>query len=263
MRKFLAILVLFYILLLIVVFVFQRSFLYYPSHSYTLLSQTYANKTFQEINVRTADGLDLKAWYAPATSKRYTIVFFHGNGDDLATAAKDADPYIAAGYGFLVTEYRGYSGLSGKPTEAGLYADGRACIDALMARGVKSDDLLLFGYSLGTGVAAQMAEEFPVGGVMLLAPYLSIPDLAQLKYPYLPAKYIVLDRFENADKIRKIHAPLLIANGAEDKLIPPAQGRRLYDLASEPRQYNSLAGCGHNDAFDAFAVVALDWLKRL
>jgi fermentation-respiration switch protein FrsA (DUF1100 family) len=262
-RKLIGILAGFYLLLLIGVFFCQRSLLYFPSHSYVTLSEAFANKSFEELPVRTADGLDLKAWYAPATTKQFTFVFFHGNGDCLATASETADPYIADGYGFVVAEYRGYSGLPGKPTEAGLYADGRATLYALMARGVRSEKIILFGHSLGTGVAVQMAEEFHVGGVILLAPYTSIPEIAQIQYPYLPAKVLVRDRYESVKKIGNIHAPVLIVNGSGDQLIPPSQGMQLYDLANEPKEFHSIPGRGHNDAFSDLAPIALDWAGRL
>lgn len=262
-RRILGVLFSLYVLCLIGIFVFQRSLLYIPSHTYTPLSKAHAHGSFKEISVRTADGLDLKAWYAPATSKPFTFVFFHGNGDNLCTASDTADPYIAAGYGFLVAEYRGYSGLPGKPTEAGLYADGRAYLYGLMAQGVKSENIILFGHSLGTGVAVQMAEEFHVGGLMLLAPFLSIPKMAQVEYPFFPAKYLALDRFENVNKMRNIHVPVLIVNGANDQIIPPSQGKQLYALANEPRQFYSLPDHGHNDLFDDFAPIGLDWVNRL
>lgn len=113
-----------YLIALVAFFALQRKFLYFPSHIYVPLSEAGVNPAFRELAVKTEDGLGLKGWYAPATTKPFTIVFFHGNGDSLHTAAHIADPYVAAGYGFLVTEYRGYSGLPGKPTESGLYADG-------------------------------------------------------------------------------------------------------------------------------------------
>jgi hypothetical protein len=262
-RKLLGVLVCIYILFLMGFFFSQRSFLYFPSRRYVPLSEAHANRAFREITVRTADGIDLKAWYAPATSKPFTFVFFHGNGDSLYTAPPVADPYIAAGYGFLLAEYRGYSGLPGKPTETGLYADARAYIKGLMAQGVKSENMILFGHSLGTGVAVEMAGEFPVGGVMLLAPFLSIPDVAQVHFPYLPSKLLALDRYDNAKKVKNIHVPLLIVNGSNDEVIPPAQGKQLYELANEPRQFNSLPGRGHNDSFDEFAPLGLDWAGRL
>ncbi|MGA2349257.1 MAG: alpha/beta hydrolase [Terracidiphilus sp.] len=252
-----------YLLCLILFFIEQRSLLYFPSHSYVGLREAHANKSFKELSVRTEDGLALTAWYAPAASKPYTFVFFHGNGDSLNTASAIANPYIDAGYGFLLAEYRGYSGLPGKPTEAGLYADARACIHGLMAQGVRSENIILFGHSLGTGVAVQMAEEFHVGGVMLLAPYSSIAELAQITFPYFPAKFIALDRFDNFKKMSHIHTPILIINGVRDQVIPPSEGKDLYNLANEPRQFYSLPGRGHNDAFDDAAVLALDWADRL
>lgn len=241
----------------------QRHLLYLPTHTYTPLAEAYANRAFQEISVRTDDGVDLKAWYAPAAGKPCTILFFHGNGDSLLTALEVADPYIAAGYGFLLAEYRGYSGLPGSPTEAGLYEDARADLRGLAARGVDESHVILYGHSLGTGVAVEMATEFHPDGVMLLAPYLSIPKAAQAQYPFLPASLLALDRYDSEKKIGLVHAPLLIANGAQDGVIPPSQGRRLYVLANKPKEFHSIPDRGHNDAFGAFAPVSLDWLGRV
>ena len=252
-----------YLMILGAFFAFQRSLLYFPRPDSVALSEAHANRTFKEFPVRTEDGIALKAWYAPASSKQFTLVFFHGNADSLYSASSVADPYIAEGYGFLVTEYRGYSGMPGKPTEAGLYSDGRAYIRALIAQGVKSEDIVLFAHSLGTGVAVEMAKEFLVGGVILLAPYLSIPRMAQVEYPFLPAQLLTLDRFDNAAKIKGIHAPLLIVNGADDQVIPPAQGKQLYELAINPREFRSLPNHGHNDLFEDVAPIALDWVNRV
>lgn len=252
-----------YLAFMAVFFATQRSLLYYPSHSYTALTEAHANVAFKEISVRARDGIDLKAWYAPATTKPFTIVFFHGNADSLRTAAQIADPYIAAGYGFLLAEYRGYSGLPGKPTETGLYNDARAYLQELAARGIDSRHLILYGHSLGTGVAVQMASEFHVGGLMLLAPYLSIPKLAQVDFPFFPSTYLALDRFENERKIKYIRTPLLIVNGSEDQVIPTSHGRILYSLADQPKEFHSLPGRGHNDAFDEFAPLSMEWIERV
>ena len=252
-----------YLVLMAVLFATQRKLLYYPTHSYVPLHEFDANRAFQEITVRTRDGINLRAWYAPATSKPFTIVFFHGNADSLHSAAQIADPYIAAGYGFLLTEYRGYSGLPGRPTEAGLYADGRAYLRWLMSRGVGDEQVFLLGHSLGAGVAVEMAEEFHVRGVMLLAPYLSIAKLAQVYFPFFPSQYLVRDRFENEKKIAHVHCPLLIVNGDNDHVTPPAQGRQLYALAQQPKEFHSLPNRGHNDAFDEFAPLSMDWMRRV
>ena len=139
----------------------------------------------------------------------------------------------------------------------------RAYLYALKARGVPSENIILFGHSLGTGVATQMAEEFHVGGLVLLAPFLSVGEMAQHEYPIFPAKLIVLDRFENDKKMGRIHAPLLIVNGTDDQVIPPMQGEQLYKMANEPRQFISLPGHGHNDLFDDAAPLILNWAGRL
>jgi fermentation-respiration switch protein FrsA (DUF1100 family) len=252
-----------YLGLLAIFFTTQRKLLYYPSQTPTTLIEARANPAFSEISVKTHDGIELKGWYAPATTKPYTIVFFHGNADSLRYACQIADPYIANGYGFFLAEYRGYSGLPGKPSESGLYNDGRAYLQELLSRGIDSRHIVLFGHSLGTGVAIQMATEYRAGGMMLLAPYLSIPKVAQTAFPFIPAGLLALDRFENERKISRLQLPLLVANGSSDQVIPPSQGEKLFQLANEPKEFHSLPGRGHNDAFDDFASLSLDWMKRL
>jgi hypothetical protein len=167
-------------------YVMQRSLLYYPSHSYMAPAEAHANDAFKEISVRTQDGIDLKAWYVPATRKPFTIVFFHGNADGLRTAAQIADPYIDAGYGFLLTEYRGYSGLHGSPTETGLYSDGRSYLQELINQGIDSRKIILYGHSLGTGVAVQMASEFHVGGADVACSIPIHPEVGAGRLPLFP-----------------------------------------------------------------------------
>lgn len=241
----------------------QRQLLYLPTHTYVPLEVAHANAALHEFAVQTQDGMKLKGWYAEANGKPFTIVFFHGNADSLATAAPIADPYIAAGYGFLLAEYRGYSGLPGSPTETGLYNDARAYLNELNARGVPSARIVLFGHSLGTGVAVQMATEQPVAGVMLLAPCLSIPKVAQVHFPFLPAALLARDRFASEKKIGAVRVPLLVVNGTLDEVIPPSQGVKLFELANQPKEFHSLEGLGHNDAFDAFVPLSLSWLQRI
>src|ERR1700722_276454 len=254
-----------YLVALAGIYCFQRSLMYFPpSHVYVTPQEAHADPALRELTVRTEDGLDLKGWYAPATSKPLTLVFFHGNGDELSTVAEIAAPYISSGYGFLLAEYRGYSGMPGKPTESGLYADARAYLKYLTAAGIREENIVPFGFSLGTGVATQMATEFHVGGLILLAPYLSVAKVAQVRFFIFPAQYLTKDRFENFKKVPDLHIPILIANGADDRVIPPLQGKQLFALANEPKQsYFSLAG-GHIDMFDnGFGDISLKWLDRL
>jgi fermentation-respiration switch protein FrsA (DUF1100 family) len=251
-----------YLSLAALFFLAQRSLLYYRTRTYISPARVHANSAFRELQARTQDGIDLKSWYAPASRKPFTIVFFHGNADSLVTAAPIADAYIHAGYGFLLAEYRGYSGLPGEPTEMGLYNDARAYLRGLMARGVESRHVILFGQSLGSGVAVQMASEFQVGGVMLLTPFLSIPRAALKHLPFFPWGVIMLDRFENERKIAKVHAPLLIVSCSTDDVVPAWHGEKLFSLANEPKEFHELQGRGHNDALDQFVPLSLEWISR-
>jgi fermentation-respiration switch protein FrsA (DUF1100 family) len=255
--------VIIYIAVLAILYLFQRNILYRPTHVYVTPAEAYAPRELHELAVTTQDGIALKGWYAPATTKPYTLVFFHGNGDSLRTAAGVAEPYILAGYGFLLTEYRGYSGMKGSPSEQGLYDDARAYIKNLIASGVKPQNIILFGHSLGTGVATQMATEFPVGGVILMSPYLSIVKMAQLRFPVFPASLIVKDRFESFKKIDAIHAPLLITHGENDFVVPFSQGQQLFALANEPKTFIPFPNGGHVDIFDQFIGPSLNWLAKL
>lgn len=243
---------------------FQRTVLYPGVHTYTPLEQANAPKAFQEIFVTTQDGLKLTGWYAPATSKKLTLVFFHGNADSLRSMAPLAAPYINEGYGFLLTEYRGYSGNPGHPTEDGLYSDARAFVKALIATGVPENQLVLYGHSLGTGVATQMATEFKAAGLMLEAPYLSVAKMAQIRFPIFPAEYFALDRYESFKKIPTIHMPVFIAHGEWDIVVPFRHGHALYEMANDPKTFFDAPQGGHSDlAQHGFVEASMKWLDGL
>jgi uncharacterized protein len=161
-------------------------------------------------------------------------------------------------------EYRGYSGLPGKPTETGLYADARAFLKALIASGVDEKEMILFAHSLGTGVATQMATEFHVAGLILLAPFLSVAKIAQARFPIFPAEFLTVDRFENFRKIPTVKVPLLIGHGGKDMAVPLSHGQRLYRLANEPKEIHVFPEGQHGDLMRlGFEGISLSWLERL
>ena len=247
----------------VAVYFFQRSFIYHPENFYVAPNATNGSHSLQEFEVETKDGLHLKGWYAPATSRPLTIVFFHGNGDNLRTAAAIATPYIDAGYGFLLAEYRGYSGEEGNPSEQGLYSDARAYIAKLIEQGLTEKDMVLYGHSLGSAVALQMATEFDVAGLIMLSPFTSIVDMADLNFYIFPVDELLKDRYENIHKIGKVRTKLLMAGGDQDKVVPPEQGKALFARANEPKIFQTMPGRGHNDLFDDFAKISLPWLDQL
>jgi fermentation-respiration switch protein FrsA (DUF1100 family) len=173
------------------------------------------------------------------------------------------------GYGALLVEYRAYANNPGSPTEQGLYADGRAALAQVKARGYGGKSLVFYGESLGTGVATQMAYEAyeqgeAVAAVILEAPFTSIADVGAGRYPFLPVQLLTRDRFESLARIKNLAAPLLIIHGERDRTVPVKFGKRLFDAASAPKERLWVAEAGHNDLFDFGAGEAvLAFLSRV
>jgi uncharacterized protein len=232
--------------LLVWVYFNQRSLLYFPDR--TPVAPADAGLTDMEIvHFGTADGLLLAAWYKAAPPGKATIVYFHGNAGNLLNHSWVARPLIEAGYGVLLVEYRGYGGNPGAPTEQGLIADGRAALAFLKAHGIEERDTVLFGASLGTGVAAALAAETSPKALILQSPYPSIAALGQAHYWYLPVKWLAKDRFDSAASIGKSRAPLLVVYAGNDKVVPARFSLALFELAPPPKTLERVDGAGHNN----------------
>jgi fermentation-respiration switch protein FrsA (DUF1100 family) len=195
------------------------------------------------VTVRTRDGLELTIRHkAPAEAGGTTVVLLHGNGEDLSQRAHIAHELIGAGYGVLLAEYRGYGGNPGKPHEAGLYADGRAALEFAYRQ---TSRVVLHGYSLGSGVAVQLATEFPVDALVLEAPFTCIADVARTRFPYIPVRWLLRDRYDNLSKIGAVRAPVLIYGGLADGVIPPHQFTTLHTAVRGPRRLALIDDANH------------------
>ena len=155
-----------------------------------------------------------------------------------------------SGFGILFAGYRGYSGNPGKPTEDHLTADAHQLLDWLAAQGVPPERTVVYGESLGTGVAVKMAAARETAGVILESPYTSIAEVAQTHYWYLPAKWMVLDKWDSMAKVGQIQSPLLVIHGSRDKTVPTRYGRRLFAAAPDPKDLFILDGGAHNDLYE-------------
>jgi fermentation-respiration switch protein FrsA (DUF1100 family) len=188
---------------------------------------------------------------------------FHGNHGSLRGERYRLKLFRDAHMGVLLVAYRGYSGNAGTPNEQGLYADARAALDWLTQSGVASTSIVLYGISLGTGVATKMAAEREVGAVVLESPYTSTVDVAAFRFPIVPVSWLMQDRFESLTRIRMISEPLLVMHGDSDTIIPQRFGRQLFEAANEPKQGYWPHGLGHNDIFDNGGfVTALEFIGR-
>ena len=153
------------------------------------------------------------------------------------------------GWGVYMMTYRGYGGSTGSPSEAANVADARLAYAALVKEGVRPKSIVVYGESLGSGIAVRIAAELPVGGVILDAPYTSIVDVAAQAYPFLPVRLFLIDRYETTRAIAGIKAPLLILHGARDGVVPVAMGRELARLAPEPKRLVIFPDGHHSDLY--------------
>ena len=172
--------------------------------------------------------------------------------------------YQALGYGVAMMSYRGYGGSTGQPSEKDNVADARHLYRQLVAEGVAPVDIVLYGESLGSGVAVQLAVSEPVGAVVLDAPYTSILNLALRNYFYLPVRPLLVDRYESDRRITSISAPVLIMHGRRDGLIPVEMGEALFAMAVEPKTLVVFPKGGHSDLDEYGAVqIVHDWLATI
>lgn len=218
----------------------------------------------QVVTYETNDGLALGSWYRAARAGQPTLVYFHGNAGHLGDRLILVRPYLEAGYGVLLAGYRGYGGNPGRPGEEGFYADGRAALAWLADSRVVPERTVLFGESLGTGVAVQMAVEHPVAGLILQSPFTSVVDVGRDAVPWLPVALLMTDRFDSLSKIPRITAPLLLIHGEADRVVPVRFGRRLFEAASEPKTAHFVPGAGHNDLYRfEISVFVIAFLETL
>lgn len=253
-----------YGLLLGGMFAFQRSFLYFPPDDRPELSIARV-PGLEAVTVATGDGLDLVHWYKqPAAPDGPVVVIFHGNAGHIGDRVPKYRPLLQAGLGVFFAEYRGYGGNPGRPSEEGLTADGLSVMAYLGSRGIPEERIVLYGESLGTGLAIKLAAGRPVAGLVLEAPPGSIAELAQMHYWYVPAKWLLLDQWNAIDLMGQVTAPLLLIHGEADGVVPVRFGRRVYEAATAPKEGLFLPGAGHVDLYDFSEVPArvVDFVRR-
>jgi fermentation-respiration switch protein FrsA (DUF1100 family) len=208
----------------------------------------------QETTVTTADGQRLVAWVLPPRDGKPVILYFPGQAGNIGRPGR-LDRYRALdedGEGLFVVSYRGYGGSSGTPSEAGLREDARAAYKAAVAR--FGDNIVVYGESLGTGVAVGLAAEVPVKGVILEAPYLSAAAVGAERYPWAPVRWLMRDQFHSDALIGKVTAPILILHGEKDATVPFAQGEALFNLATAPKRLVRFPDGRHGDLPDQGSI---------
>lgn len=233
-----------YVVAVAAVALLQRHLQYFPDRRPAHAAEAQL-RGVEELRLATDDGETLLAWHIPPSEGHPLIVYFHGNGGSLADRVPRFRLFAQSGYGLLAISYRGYGGSSGAPTQDGLMRDGETAYRAARARGYDGARIVLMGESLGTGVATVVAGAHEAAALVLDSAYSSALDVAAAHYWMLPVRWILRDRYRSDLAIRDVRVPVLFVHGEEDFVVPISLGRRLFDLANEPKTFLSAPGAGH------------------
>ena len=246
-----------YISVLILLFIFQRSLMYHPEENNYFGDQLKIK--VEKVKIKTSDNINLLGWFHKKDLKKFkTIVYFHGNAGNLENRIHKLNHFKDMNINFLIIAWRGFSGNNGKPSEQGLYADGKSAIDWLIKKGVSEKNLILYGESLGTGVATHLAQNKSFAGIILETPFTSMIDAAKTFYPYIPVKFLLKDKFENYKKIIKINIPVLVMHGEADQIVPFEMGKKIYEIANQPKYSYFTKYDNHMMEYDKDLLTALN-----
>tara|TARA_A100001015_G_scaffold295322_1_gene374162 strand:+ start:715 stop:1515 length:801 start_codon:yes stop_codon:yes gene_type:complete len=223
-----------YISVIIFIYFYQRNLLYHPSEN------NYQNDKIQfiyeEIFIKVNEKINLKSWIIKKDFKKFkTLVIFHGNAGHLSNRIYKLNELYKLDINILLISWRGFSGNKGSPTENNLYEDAKASIKWLNEVGVNNNQIILYGESLGSGVAVELGKENNFNGIILESPFTSIENSAKIYYPYLPVKLLLKDRYDSISKIKTINIPILIMHGKKDDVIPFSMGKELFEKANSPK----------------------------
>jgi uncharacterized protein len=231
----------------------QRQFVFHPQSAHPSPAAAGLPEA-EETVIDTADGARVVVWQVPPRGEKPVVIYFHGNAEIVASRAKRHRQLTADGIGLVALSYRGYMSSIGSPTEDGLLHDAEAAYRLTTSR-FPSSPVVLWGHSLGSGVAVALASRHPVAKVILEAPFSSIADVAAGVFPFVPVRWLMHDQFRSDQRIGAVRAPLLIMHGVRDWVVPIALGERLFALAHEPKRLVRFPDGGHDD-LDQYGAIA-------
>ena len=245
-----------YLSVLIVLFIFQRSLMYHPLENNYFGDKLEVN--IEKVKIPTSDNINLLGWFHKKDLKKFkTIIYFHGNAGSLENRIHKLNHFKDIDVNFLIISWRGFSGNSGKPSEQGLYKDGKSTIDWLKKFGLDEKDIILYGESLGTGVATEIAQYKGFAGLILETPFTSMIEAARNFYPYIPVGLLLKDKFTNDTKIQNINIPVLVMHGEVDQIVPFWMGQKIYEMANQPKYSYFTKSDDHMMVYDEKLVFAL------
>lgn len=237
-----------YVLIAAVMFLMQRSLLYVPGSKTFELPSAVGLAGFEPVTLTTADDVQLKGWYSPPPHNPAPVfLYMHGNAGTLADRAERFELFRDEGFGVLAISWRGFGGSGGSPSEEGLLEDGRTALKRLQAEGIGLERVVMFGESLGSGVAVQLAAQADTRSAALVldAPFTSTADVARLRYGFLPIGLLMKDQFRSDLYAQKVTAPVMVLHGTADQVTPFRFGKRLSEMFGGPVQFYPMEGAPH------------------
>jgi fermentation-respiration switch protein FrsA (DUF1100 family) len=234
-----------YIGILALLYMNQRAIQYHPDPRDPSAAE-FGLPDFAKVFTRTADGENLAGWWKAPPPGAALVLYFGGSGGNLSYRRDRLQDLVDAGFGVLGFDYRGFGGSSGAPSEGGLHEDARAAL-RYAADHAPGSPVILFGESLGTGVAVALASEVRVAGLILDSPYASVVGVAQYQYPWVPVRFLLKDSWNSESRIARVAAPVFMLHCDADEIVPAANGAFLFARAKEPKSRLVLEGCGHTD----------------
>ena len=225
LSKFLFLIPLIYIIICIFIYFYQRNLLYHPGEN-NYLDEGPLNHKIEKIYINSESSL--VGWHFQKNQNYKTILFFHGNAGKLDNRIYKLNEFSKMNVNYLIFAYRGFSGNDGNPSEIGLYDDALAAKKWLNSKKIEDKNIILYGESLGTAIALNLAKDYSFSGVILESPFTSMETLAKSYYPYLPVKYLLKDKYNSISKLNNNSAPKLVMHGMGDKIVPFKMGKEIF-----------------------------------
>ena len=232
--------------------VLDKYFIYFPDKELSMTPLD-VGLNYEDVYLTTSDGVDLHGWFLQGNDK-FVLVWFHGNAGNISDRLSDVYyMHTKVGASIFIFDYRGYGLSQGSPSESGLYLDGRAAVEFLIDRvGDQKDapEVVFFGRSLGSAIAAKMASIYDVDGLILEAPFTSTIDLAKIHYPYVPGflvNMVIRDRYASDTVFDSVSAPVIVIHWQNDSIVPIDMGKKIYNMFEDKKSFYAVEGAGHND----------------
>ncbi len=252
----------------------EKGLIFHPDKGNDSITPDAYGIEYDDVTFRTEDGLNLHGWFVPGKKSSpdvdlHTLLWFHGNAGNINHRLGNIKMlYERVPVNVFIIDYRQYGRSEGKISEKGTYIDAGAALAHLHSRKeINQEKIIFFGRSLGSAVAVELALKEKCRALILETPFTSILEMGKTLYPFLPVSLLLKTKYDSLSKIRNIKVPILIMHGDKDDLVPFEHGKRLYDIANEPKEFYTIPGAGHNDTHivggDEYFDVIRNFVKKL